>query len=438
MNSEQLAHSTAATAMDAVVTDRSAAPQGLLRHAWQDKQLVLAASFVLLELLLIPFAPLIAPHSPIDASLADRLLAPSWEHLLGTDGNGTDILSRLIYAPRIDLVVAIAATLIAAVIGTPLGMAAGYVKGSLGDTLIRVGDIILTFPVFVLALVVVTALGQGAIQVIFVVGFVQTPIYLRLMYGVSAALSQRGFVESARLSGASSMNIIMRHIFPNAFGPLFAQLSITIGISILLVDMDTPGIEIVRAMDSLDSAFAGGHAVVRFNNVRVPAGDILGEPGKGFRYAQVRLAPARLTHCMRWLGLSKRCIEIAQAYAAERYGFGQRLADRESIQLKLGDLAMRIEIGRLLVMKAAWELDRGGFARKEVSMAKVQVANVLHDAADVAIQINGARGYSKDTVLEWIYRYARSARLVDGASEVHQMVLARFMREEGRDFWKWG
>lgn len=221
--------------MDAVVTDRSAAPQGLLRHAWQDKQLVLAASFVLLELLLIPFAPLIAPHSPIDASLADRLLAPSWEHLLGTDGNGTDILSRLIYAPRIDLVVAIAATLIAAVIGTPLGMAAGYVKGSLGDTLIRVGDVILTFPVFVLALVVVTALGQGAIQVIFVVGFVQAPIYLRLMHGVSAALSQRGFVESARLSGASSMNIIMRHIFPNAFGPLFVQLSITIGISILLV-----------------------------------------------------------------------------------------------------------------------------------------------------------------------------------------------------------
>lgn len=98
---------------------------------------------------------------------------------------------------------------------------------------------------------------------------------------------------------------------------------------------------------------------------------------------------------------------------------------------------MRIRIGRLLVMKAAWELDRGGFARKEVSMAKVQVANVLHDAADVAIQVNGARGYSKDTVLEWIYRYARQARLVDGADEVHKMVLNRFLTEEGRDFWRW-
>ena len=103
----------------------------------------------------------------------------------------------------------------------------------------------------------------------------------------------------------------------------------------------------------------------------------------------------------------------------------------------MGDIAMQIEIGRLLVMKAAWELDRGGYARKEVSMAKVHVANVLHKAADTAIQINGARGYSKDTPLEWIYRYARQARLVDGADEVHKMVLHRNVEKEGRDFWKW-
>ena len=140
---------------------------------------------------------------------------------------------------------------------------------------------------------------------------------------------------------------------------------------------------------------------------------------------------------MRWLGLSKRCVEIARAYAAERTGFGKRLADRESIQMMLGDLAMKIEIGRLLVMKAAWALDRGSFARKEVSMAKVHVANLLHQAADTAIQINGARGYSKDTVLEWIYRYARQARLVDGADEVHQMVLNKHLDMEGSDFWKW-
>jgi len=140
---------------------------------------------------------------------------------------------------------------------------------------------------------------------------------------------------------------------------------------------------------------------------------------------------------MRWLGLSKRCIEIARAYASERIAFGERLAERESVRLMLGDLAMQIEIGRLLVMKAAWELDRGGYARKEVSMAKVHVANVLHKAADTAIQINGARGYSKDTPLEWIYRYARQARLVDGADEVHKMVLERNLAAEDQSFWRW-
>jgi acyl-CoA dehydrogenase len=122
---------------------------------------------------------------------------------------------------------------------------------------------------------------------------------------------------------------------------------------------------------------------------------------------------------------------------SEREGFGIKLAERESVQIKLGEMAQRIEIGRLLVMHAAWKLDQGDRARKEVSMAKVQVADTLHQAADVAIQLNGARGYSKDTVLEWIYRYARQARLVDGASEVHNMVLARLMQNEGRDFWSW-
>ena len=108
------------------------------------------------------------------------------------------------------------------------------------------------------------------------------------------------------------------------------------------------------------------------------------------------------------------------------------------MQLLLGRAAMDIEIGRLLTMRAAWALDQGSRARKEVSMAKIQVADALQRAVDTAIQLNGARGYSKDTVLEWIYRYARQARLVDGASEVHSMVLCRFLREQGGDFWQWG
>jgi len=181
----------------------------------------------------------------------------------------------------------------------------------------------------------------------------------------------------------------------------------------------------------------GGHCEIEFDGLEIPEHHILGGVGRGLKVTQTRLGPARLTHSMRWLGLAKRSVEIAQDYAGVRHGFGQRLADRESIQLMLGDIAMRIEIGRLLVMRAAWALDQGAFARKEISMAKVQVARVLHDAADIGIQINGARGYSKDTVLEWIYRYARQARLVDGADEVHKMILNRFLNEEGRGFWSW-
>ena len=209
------------------------------------------------------------------------------------------------------------------------------------------------------------------------------------------------------------------------------------GLTAFLFHKDQPGWRIVRRIPIMGPEEHGGHCELEFDGLEVPAENVLLNEGDGLKVTQIRLGPARLTHCMRWLGLSKRCVEIARAYAAERHGFGTRLADRESVQLMLGKLAMNIEIGRLLVMKAAWELDRGGFARKEVSMAKVQVANVLHEAADVAIQINGARGYSKDTVLEWIYRYARQARLVDGADEVHRMVLNRHLESEGADFWHW-
>jgi acyl-CoA dehydrogenase len=209
------------------------------------------------------------------------------------------------------------------------------------------------------------------------------------------------------------------------------------GLTALLFHKDQPGWRILRRIPIMGPEEHGGHCELEFDGLEVPAEDVLLGEGQGLKVTQIRLGPARLTHCMRWLGLSKRCVEIARDYAAKREGFGVRLKDRESVQLMLGRLAMNIEIGRLLVMKAAWELDRGGFARKEVSMAKVQVANVLHEAADTAIQINGARGYSKDTVLEWIYRYARQARLVDGADEVHRMVLNRFLDQEGAEFWKW-
>src|SRR6056297_2036234 len=209
------------------------------------------------------------------------------------------------------------------------------------------------------------------------------------------------------------------------------------GHTAFLFHRDDPGWSIERRIPIMGSEEHGGHCEMVFEGLEIPAENVLLEEGRGMKVTQTRLGPARLTHCMRWLGLAKRCVEIATEYAARREGFGMRLAERESVQVMLGDLAMQIEVGRLLVMKAAWEIDRGGFAQKEVSMAKIHVANLLHKAADVGIQINGARGYSKDTVLEWIYRYARQARLVDGADEVHKMLLHRHLDTQGPEFWRW-
>lgn len=209
------------------------------------------------------------------------------------------------------------------------------------------------------------------------------------------------------------------------------------GLTAFLHAADEPGFQIERRIPIMGPEEHGGHCEIVYEDMVLPADRVLAGEGLGLRVTQTRLGPARLTHCMRWLGLSKRCMEIAKDYAQNRHGFGVRLSERESIQIKLGDLAMGIEMGRLLVMKAAWEIEQGRFAKKEVSMAKIHVANLLHKAADVAIQINGARGYSKDTVLEWIYRYARQARLVDGADEVHQMVLNRHFTDEDREFWNW-
>lgn len=210
------------------------------------------------------------------------------------------------------------------------------------------------------------------------------------------------------------------------------------GISAFLFDRDQPGWRIVRRIAIMGPEEHGGHCELEFDGLEIPDEAMLMGEGDGLKLAQIRLGPARLTHCMRWLGLAKRTMEIAYHYVDQRQSFGSKLSERESIQIKLGRVASAIEIGRLLVMKAAWELDQGGRARKAVSMAKVHVADTLQLAVDTAIQLNGARGYSKDTVLEWIYRYARQARLVDGASEVHEMVLAREYGREQNDFWRWG
>ncbi|MCP3971282.1 MAG: acyl-CoA dehydrogenase [Rhodobacteraceae bacterium] len=210
------------------------------------------------------------------------------------------------------------------------------------------------------------------------------------------------------------------------------------GLTAFLYHADQPGWRIERRIPIMGPEEHGGHCEIEYDGLEIDDKDRLMDVGDGLKATQIRLGTARLTHCMRWLGLSKRAMEIAREYIRTREAFGGFLGDRESVQHAMGKIAMDIQVGRLLVMNAAWKLDQGDFARKEVSMAKVAVADTLHGAVDTAIQLNGARGYSKDTVLEWIYRYARQARLVDGASEVHKMVLSGFYACEGDDFWRWG
>lgn len=210
------------------------------------------------------------------------------------------------------------------------------------------------------------------------------------------------------------------------------------GLTAFLFHKDDPGWEIVRRIPIMGPEEHGGHCELTFNGLEIPDENRLMGVGDGLKVTQIRLGTARLTHCMRWLGLARRSLEIATDYVDNRESFGQTLAQREGVQWLLGQAAMDIQVGRLLTMHAAWMLDQGDFARKQVSMAKVAVADTLHKAVDTAIQLCGARGYSKDTPLEWIYRYARQARLVDGASEVHKMVFSKNLLAERTDFWHWG
>ena len=209
------------------------------------------------------------------------------------------------------------------------------------------------------------------------------------------------------------------------------------GLSAFLFHADQPGWHIEREIPTLGPEDHGGHCELVFDGLEIPDENLLLNQGDGLKVTQIRLGTARLTHCMRWTGMAKRALEIAARYTGERESFGVKLKDHEGVQWMMGEAAMEIEIGRLLTMRAAWLLDQGDFARKEVSMAKVAVSETLEKAVDTAIQLCGALGYSKDTPLEWMYRYARMARLGDGASEVHKMVLAGALDREGIDFWSW-
>jgi acyl-CoA dehydrogenase len=195
--------------------------------------------------------------------------------------------------------------------------------------------------------------------------------------------------------------------------------------TMFLVEMDNPGVRIVRQIPSLDAGFRGGHCEIEYRDCVVGEDAVLGKVGEGFAYAQLRLAPARLTHCMRWLGVAQRALEIAAQYASERESFGATLGAHQMVQAMLADSAIEIHASRLMIWHAAWALDNGGQARHETSMAKVYVSETVNRVIDRALQICGSHGVSQDLPLAMFYRNARPFRIYDGPSEVHRVVIAR-------------
>lgn len=200
--------------------------------------------------------------------------------------------------------------------------------------------------------------------------------------------------------------------------------------TMFLVQMNTPGIRVERILDTLDETMPGGHAVVALEDVRIAGSDILGEANQGFRYAQVRLAPARLTHCMRWWGAARRAHDVAVSYAASRQAFGQFLLDHEGVGFMLADNLIELKQTELLIDWCAGILDTGAMGTTESSMVKVAASESLWRIADRCVQILGGLGVSRDTIVEQVFREMRAFRIYDGPSEVHRWSLARSIKRE--------
>jgi alkylation response protein AidB-like acyl-CoA dehydrogenase len=201
--------------------------------------------------------------------------------------------------------------------------------------------------------------------------------------------------------------------------------------TMFLLDMQAPGITVERMMDSLDSCFPGGHGVVRFDDVAATEGDVLGELGEGFKYAQVRLSPARLTHCMRWLGAARRAHDVAARYARRRHAFGKRLGEHEGVGFMLADNDMDLHVARLAIWHCAWVLDQGKLGLFESSRAKVGVSEAAWRIVDRSVQILGGQGVTHETVVARIFADLRAFRIYDGPSEVHRWSIAkRILRQD--------
>jgi acyl-CoA dehydrogenase len=204
--------------------------------------------------------------------------------------------------------------------------------------------------------------------------------------------------------------------------------------TMFLVDLPDPAIRIERVLETIDSSMPGGHSVVAIENLRVPAEDILGAPHEGFKYAQVRLSPARLSHCMRWLGACIRAQEIATDYACRRHAFGKPLIDHEGVGFMLAENAIDLTQAELMIDWCADILDSGSLGTAESSMAKVAVSEALMRIADRCVQVMGGTGVSGDTVVEQVFREIRAFRIYDGPTEVHKWSLAKKLKRD----WKRG
>lgn len=202
----------------------------------------------------------------------------------------------------------------------------------------------------------------------------------------------------------------------------------------ILVPADTPGLQRVRPIPVMGHTAGPGHWEVRFDDVRVPRENLLGERGAGFAIAQTRLGPGRIHHCMRWLGQAQRALDLMCRYSTERHAFGSALADKQTVQNWIAESATEIQSARLMTLHAAWKIDQLGSraARTDISMIKFYVAGVLMDVLDRAIQVHGGLGMADDTPLAFMWRQGRAARIYDGPDEVHKMVVSRQVLKEYR------
>ena len=202
------------------------------------------------------------------------------------------------------------------------------------------------------------------------------------------------------------------------------------GACMFLVDLPDPAIRIERVPNTIDSSMPGGHAVVAIENLRVPADQMLGHSGEGFQYAQVRLSPARLSHCMRWQGAAIRANEIAAAYACRRKAFGKTLIDHEGVGFMLAENLIDLKQAELMIDWCATVLDSGSLGSAESSMTKVAVSEALMRVADRCVQVMGGSGVTQDTVVEQVFREIRAFRIYDGPTEVHKWSLAKKIKRD--------